>query len=129
MVGHPLGGGISLTARKFGYAADHVRRVECVTADGRPHEVTADSDPAPLWALRGGRDDFSLVTGLEARLVPVSRLHGGRLPVRRRRGGRARPERVPAPDGDGPRGDAPSLALVPLPDTPSPRTTPEFSSG
>lgn len=118
VVGYTLGGGIGLMARKFGYAADHVRRVECVTADGRPREVTAGSDPDLFWALRGGQDNFGLVTGLEVGLVPVSRLYGGGLFF-----DGAAAERVLNAylrwTETVPEEMTSSLALVPLPDAPS----------
>jgi len=38
-----------------------------------------DGDPDPFWALRGGRDNFGVVTGLEINLVPVAQLYGGGL--------------------------------------------------
>ena len=35
VVGYTLGGGMGSLGRKYGFAADHVRAVEIVTADGR----------------------------------------------------------------------------------------------
>jgi hypothetical protein len=78
-VSYTLGGGLGLLARRYGYAADHVRGIDVVTADARLHHVTADSDPDLFWALRGGRDNFGVVTSLEVDLVPVARLYGGGL--------------------------------------------------
>ncbi|MGW3341112.1 FAD-binding oxidoreductase [Streptomyces sp. NPDC001009] len=118
VVGYTLGGGIGLLARKFGYAADHVRRIECVTADGRPREVTADGEPDLFWALRGGRDNFGLVTGLEVDLVPVTRLYGGGMYF-----DGASAERVLDAylrwTETVPEETTSSLALVPLPDAPT----------
>lgn len=74
-----LGGGLGLLSRRYGYTADHVRGIDVVTADARLRHVTAGSDPDLFWALRGGRDNFGVVTGLEVDLVPVARLYGGRL--------------------------------------------------
>ncbi len=62
-----------------GYAADHVHRIDVVTADASLRHVTTKSDPDLFWALRGGRDNFGVVTGLEVDLVPVARLYGGGL--------------------------------------------------
>jgi len=46
IVGYTLGGGQSpLLGRLYGYAADHVRRVNIVTADGELRNVTAESEP------------------------------------------------------------------------------------
>ncbi|GAA1978666.1 FAD-binding oxidoreductase [Amycolatopsis minnesotensis] len=78
-VSYTLGGGIGLLARKYGFAADHVRRIDLVTADGRLREVTETSDPDLFWALRGGGGNFGVVTGMEIGLVPVSRIYGGGL--------------------------------------------------
>lgn len=78
-VGYTLGGGLGLLSRSFGYAADHVRRLDLVTGDGRLHHVTADSEPDLFWALRGGSGNFGVVTGIEIELLPVSRIYGGSL--------------------------------------------------
>ncbi|RPK83952.1 MULTISPECIES: FAD-binding protein [Streptomyces] len=78
-VGYLLGGGLGLLARQFGYAADHVRAVGIVTADGRHRHVTADQDPDLFWAVRGAGANFGVVTSIETGLVPVSRLYGGEL--------------------------------------------------
>lgn len=74
-----LGGGLSLMGRKFGYAADHVRQIDVVTARGQYRHVTEESDPDLFWALRGGRDNFGIATAAEVDLVEVERLYGGGL--------------------------------------------------
>ncbi|WP_380284551.1 FAD-binding oxidoreductase [Kitasatospora purpeofusca] len=78
-VSYTLGGGIGLLSRRYGYAADHVRRIEVVTADGEARTATEDENPELFWALRGGKGNFGVVTALEAELVPVRRLYGGGL--------------------------------------------------
>ncbi|MFC4565948.1 FAD-binding oxidoreductase [Nocardiopsis mangrovi] len=78
-VGYTLGGGIGLLSRRYGYAADHVRRIDIVTADARLRRVTAESDPDLFWALRGGGRGFGAVTGVEIGLVPITRIYGGGL--------------------------------------------------
>jgi hypothetical protein len=79
-VSYTLGGGVGLLARRYGFAADHVRRVDLVTADGRLRQVSADSDPDLFWALRGGgAGAFGVVTGMEIDLFPVARIYGGSL--------------------------------------------------
>jgi FAD/FMN-containing dehydrogenase len=79
-VGYTVGGGLSPTlGRRFGWAADHVRALDVVTAQGRLVRVDARSDPDLFWALRGGRGSFGIVTALEAALFPVSELYGGGL--------------------------------------------------
>ncbi|MET9909909.1 FAD-binding oxidoreductase [Streptomyces sp. NPDC006476] len=76
-VSYTLGGGLSILAREFGYAADHVRSLDVVTADGRLRHVTRESDPDLYWALLGGGHNFGVVTELEIGLVPVRTLYGG----------------------------------------------------
>ncbi|SFB44399.1 FAD/FMN-containing dehydrogenase [Amycolatopsis marina] len=78
-VSYTLGGGAGLLARRHGFAADHVRRLDVVTADGELRHVTADSDPDLFWALRGGGGNFGVVTGMEIGLVQLTAIYGGGL--------------------------------------------------
>ncbi|CAM5547348.1 oxidoreductase [Streptomyces spiroverticillatus] len=78
-VSYTLGGGIGILAREFGYAADHLKAAELVTADGELRTVDAASDPELLWALRGAGHNFGVVTAIEIGLVPVERVYGGQL--------------------------------------------------
>ena len=80
VVGFTLGGGLSPTmGRAFGWAADHVRAVDVVTADGELRHSTPDTEPDLFWALRGGKSNFGVVTALEFALFPVTRLYAGGL--------------------------------------------------
>ena len=80
VAGYTLGGGLSPTlGRSHGYAADHVRSLDVVTADGKLRHVNAESEPELFWALRGGKGNFAVVTALEFDLFPVSRLYGGAI--------------------------------------------------
>ncbi|MGW6280463.1 FAD-binding oxidoreductase [Kribbella sp. NPDC055071] len=76
-ISYTLGGGLSLMARRYGYAADHVRRIEVITADGVRRN--AEDDPDLFWALRGGGGNFGVVTGIEIDLFDVPTLYGGSL--------------------------------------------------
>jgi FAD/FMN-containing dehydrogenase len=78
-VGYTLGGGVGLLARRFGFAADHVRWFDVVTADGEHRRVSADADPDLFWALRGAGANFGVVTAMEVDLFPVATLLGGEL--------------------------------------------------
>ncbi len=77
-VSYTLGGGVGLLARSHGFAADHVRRIDLVTADGQLRRVTPDDEDL-FWALRGGGSNLGVVTGMEIDLVPVTRIFGGGL--------------------------------------------------
>ncbi|MGY1942378.1 FAD-binding oxidoreductase [Nocardia asiatica] len=77
VVGYLLGGGIGLLARRFGYAAEHVRAIELVTADGRVRTLTPGDEL--FGAVLGSGGNFGVVTGLEVGLVPVATVYGGQL--------------------------------------------------
>ncbi|MGW3959043.1 FAD-binding oxidoreductase [Amycolatopsis sp. NPDC005003] len=77
VVGYTLSGGFGLMARRYGRAADHVRALDVVTADGELRRVEPGSDL--FWALRGGRGGFGVVTAIEFALLPVEELYGGSL--------------------------------------------------
>jgi FAD/FMN-containing dehydrogenase len=79
VAGYTLGGGSGLLARQYGFAADHVRGIEVVTADGTLRNVDADSDPDLFWALRGAGMNFGVVTGIEIGLFAVRTIYGGTL--------------------------------------------------
>jgi hypothetical protein len=68
-----------LLGREFGYASDHVRSIDVVTADGKHRHITADSDSELFWALGGGGANVGVVTAVETQLVPVAGLYGGGL--------------------------------------------------
>lgn len=78
-VSYTLGGGVGLLARKYGFAADHVTRLEVVTPDGKIRQATAQDEPDLFWALRGGGGNAGIVTAMEIDLMPVAELYGGSL--------------------------------------------------
>ncbi|MBF6485943.1 FAD-binding oxidoreductase [Nocardia otitidiscaviarum] len=77
VVGYTLGGGIGILAREFGYAADHVRAVELVTADGRLRRLTPGDEL--FGAVLGTGGNFGVVTALELELMPLTWVYGGQL--------------------------------------------------
>ncbi|OBJ50312.1 FAD-dependent oxidoreductase, partial [Mycobacterium sp. 1423905.2] len=78
VVGYTLSGGASATmGRKYGWACDHVRDIDVVTADGRLRRVDARTDPDLFGALLGGRSNFGVVTAIEVGLFPVASLYAG----------------------------------------------------
>lgn len=79
VAGYALGGGIGWYARKHGLAANSVRAIELVTADGKLRRVDHDHDHELFWALRGGGGSFGVVTALEIELYPISEVYAGVL--------------------------------------------------
>ncbi|MBI1256046.1 MAG: FAD-binding protein [Chloroflexi bacterium] len=79
VVGYTLGGGIGLLARKYGLAADSVRGIDVVTADGVLRHASASENSDLFWAMRGAGGNFGVVTALEIELYPVATVYGGFL--------------------------------------------------
>ena len=79
VVGYHLGGGISWIGRKYGLAANNIRAVELVTAEGKLIRVDAENHEHLFWALRGGGGSFGVVTALETRLQPFSEIYAGMM--------------------------------------------------
>lgn len=79
VVGYTLGGGLGPLGRAYGYAADHVRRIDVVTAHGALRQVSPGQYADLFWALRGGKGNFGVVTSMEIDLFPVARIYGGGL--------------------------------------------------
>ena len=87
VVGYTLGGGVSLLGRKHGLAANAVRAIELVTADGSLVRADRDNEPDLFWALRGGGGSFGIVTALELELFPLKQAYAGILWYPIERGG------------------------------------------
>lgn len=79
VVGYLLGGGIGPVARTYGFAADHVRSFELVTADGRLVRADEAENPELFWALRGGKWGLGIVTAVTIDLFPLTHVYGGGL--------------------------------------------------
>jgi hypothetical protein len=79
VTGYTLGGGMSWFARKHGFACNHVRAIELVTAAGEARTVDAESDPDLFWALRGGGGGYAIVTALQVELLPYAEAYAGAL--------------------------------------------------
>lgn len=72
-----LGGGISHFSNKLGWACDNVASYEVVTASGIPITVSATSYSDLYWALRGGGNNFGVVTNFKLNAFPQGNLWGG----------------------------------------------------
>lgn len=75
--GLTLGGGISWFSGRHGWAADGVRNYELVTASGEILEVNLESYPDLYWALRGGGNNFGIVTRFDLETFPQTGMWGG----------------------------------------------------
>ncbi|KAK5170588.1 uncharacterized protein LTR77_005177 [Saxophila tyrrhenica] len=75
--GLTLGGGISWYSSRYGWALDGVRNYQVVVADGRVLEVDRESYPDLYWALRGGGNNFGVVTRFDFETFPQGDMWGG----------------------------------------------------
>ncbi|RYO81037.1 hypothetical protein DL762_007340 [Monosporascus cannonballus] len=75
--GLTLGGGISFFSNLYGWACDNIVNYEVITASGDIINANATSNPDLFWALRGGGNNFGLVTHLNAYVYPQGLMWGG----------------------------------------------------
>lgn len=72
-----LGGGISFFSNKRGWACDNVASYEVVTASGLVITVSPTNFPDLYWALRGGGNNFGIVTNFKLEAFPQGKMWGG----------------------------------------------------
>jgi FAD/FMN-containing dehydrogenase len=70
VAGFTLGGGFGWVSRRHRLAADNLRAVEIVTADGQVRRASAEANPDLFWAIRGGGGNFGIVTSFEFQAQP-----------------------------------------------------------
>ncbi|KAI1087031.1 putative oxidoreductase [Rostrohypoxylon terebratum] len=73
--GLTLGGGISYTSPRYGFTCDSVRNFQIVLANGSI--VDAKNDPDLLIALRGGTNNFGIVTRVDIDAFEQGQVWGG----------------------------------------------------
>ncbi|KAF5027020.1 hypothetical protein F66182_895 [Fusarium sp. NRRL 66182] len=69
--GSVLGGGYFHVSGLYGLAADNVKNLEVVLADGSVVNANAQSNSDLFWALKGGGPNFGIITQLELYTVPT----------------------------------------------------------
>jgi FAD/FMN-containing dehydrogenase len=77
--GYTMGGGISFFASATGWGCDTVRNYELVTASGDIIDVNLESYPDLYWALRGGGNNFGIVTRFDYETFPQGDVFAGNL--------------------------------------------------
>ncbi|PVH99651.1 FAD-binding domain-containing protein [Periconia macrospinosa] len=75
--GLTLGGGISYLSNKYGWACDNVDSFELVTASGIILNVSQKTYADLYWALRGGGNNFGVVTKFNFHAYPQGKMWGG----------------------------------------------------
>ncbi|KAJ7629601.1 hypothetical protein B0H17DRAFT_1284415 [Mycena rosella] len=74
--GFLLGGGYSFFSNQYGMAVDNILAFDIVQPNGTESVVTASSDPNLFWALKGGLNNFGIVTAFTMRAIPYTRVWG-----------------------------------------------------
>ncbi|KIJ54864.1 hypothetical protein M422DRAFT_240953 [Sphaerobolus stellatus SS14] len=77
VAGFTLGGGYSWKTQKFGLALDNVVSYELVTPTAQILNVTAQSHPDLFFGLKGGGNNFGIVTAFVLKTYPQGQVYGG----------------------------------------------------
>ncbi|KAG8163055.1 hypothetical protein KVR01_007533 [Diaporthe batatas] len=72
-----LGGGISFLSGTRGFACDNVSAFEVVLADGRIVQASKNTNADLFWALKGGGNNFGVVTNIRMQAVKSRPVWGG----------------------------------------------------
>jgi hypothetical protein len=64
-------GGISFFSNQYGWACDNIVSYEVVTASGIIVTASSTSNPSLYWALRGGGNNFGIVTAFTFETIPL----------------------------------------------------------
>jgi len=72
-----LGGGVSHFGSQVGWSADGILSYEIALACGDIINVTAKSHPDLFWGLKGGLNNFGIVTRFTLKTFPVTSVYGG----------------------------------------------------
>ncbi|KAL8758330.1 MAG: hypothetical protein Q9199_001586 [Rusavskia elegans] len=76
-IGLLLGGGLSHLSNQYGFAVDNVVSFQVVLANGSLVTASAASHTDLFFALKGGGNNYGIVTHLTLRTYPVSKVWGG----------------------------------------------------
>ncbi len=78
-IGYSTGGGLPIMCRSHGWAADRIRSLELVAADGQVRTASSEENEDLFWGVCGGKGNFGVITEMETELVAVEDLFAGAL--------------------------------------------------
>ncbi|EPS94063.1 hypothetical protein FOMPIDRAFT_1020237 [Fomitopsis schrenkii] len=81
VAGFTLGGGYSWLTNQYGLALDTVRAFELVLPNGTVTNVTESTYPDLFWGLKGGYNNYGIVTTFTLQTYPQSQVWGGQMIV------------------------------------------------
>ncbi|KAI0952944.1 hypothetical protein AcW1_007293 [Taiwanofungus camphoratus] len=79
VAGFILGGGYSHKSNQYGLAIDTVQAYELVLPNGTITTVTDESNPDLFFALKGGFNNFGIVTKFTLKVFPQTEVWGGAI--------------------------------------------------
>jgi FAD/FMN-containing dehydrogenase len=74
-----LSGGISFFSGQYGFACDNIQAFEVVLANGTITTASSSRNPTLFRALKGGTNNFAIVTRFDAKLYPQDKFWVGTL--------------------------------------------------
>lgn len=77
VAGFTLGGGYSWLTSQYGLTVDNVVGFELVLPNGTVMGVTEGSNPDLMFALKGGYNNFGIVTQITLKTYPIGQIWGG----------------------------------------------------
>ncbi|KAF9002470.1 FAD dependent oxidoreductase [Cyathus striatus] len=81
VAGFILGGGFSWLTNQYGLAVDTVTAYELVKPDGSVVTVSATSNPDLFWGLKGGFNNFGIVTKFTLKTYAQTEVWGGLITI------------------------------------------------
>ncbi|KAF2463763.1 FAD-binding domain-containing protein [Lindgomyces ingoldianus] len=72
-------GGISFFSPSEGFGCDNVRNMQVVLANGTVVDANSRSNPTLFRALKGGQNNFGIITRFDLKLKKVSKFWGGAI--------------------------------------------------
>ncbi|KAI1306687.1 hypothetical protein F5Y03DRAFT_394527 [Xylaria venustula] len=77
VAGFILGGGLSVFSTRTGFACDSVTEFEIVLASGEVTHANDHENPDLFWALKGGLNNFGIVTSFKMKTIKSGKIWGG----------------------------------------------------
>ncbi|MCJ1314163.1 hypothetical protein MMC25_007843 [Agyrium rufum] len=74
-----LGGGMSYKSATLGWAVNNVVNFELVTASSKIYQVNEMTHPDLFWALKGGSNNFGIITRYDLKTYETGTIFGGVL--------------------------------------------------
>ncbi|OAF99199.1 oxidoreductase FAD-binding protein [Paraphaeosphaeria sporulosa] len=79
VAGLVTGGGVSFFSGRYGFACDNIKAYEVVLGNGTTVTATSTSNPRLFRALKGGSNNFGIVTRFDAVLFQQDAFLGGQI--------------------------------------------------